>query len=103
MLPPVHLPASLLCHAKVLATARDETLAQVVRLAVSCRREYFNATVFVVASTVNIGSEGSGMIEAATSAELHQQRQNLETRLHALEAEDARREIDQLLSGERAT
>jgi hypothetical protein len=33
VLPPVRLPASLLCHAKALATARDETLAQVVRRA----------------------------------------------------------------------
>jgi hypothetical protein len=33
VLPPVRLPASLLRHAKALATARDETLAQVVRRA----------------------------------------------------------------------
>ena len=33
VLPPVRLPASLLRHAKALATARGETLAQVVRRA----------------------------------------------------------------------
>jgi hypothetical protein len=33
VLPPVRLPASLLRHAKALAMARDETLAQVVRRA----------------------------------------------------------------------
>jgi hypothetical protein len=33
VLPPVRLPASLLRHAKALATARDETLAQVGRRA----------------------------------------------------------------------
>jgi hypothetical protein len=33
VLPPVQLPASLLRHAKAVAAARDETLAQVVRRA----------------------------------------------------------------------
>ena len=33
VLPPVRLPASLLRHAKAVAAARDETLAQVVRRA----------------------------------------------------------------------
>jgi hypothetical protein len=33
VLPPVRLPASLLRHAKEVAAARDETLAQVVRRA----------------------------------------------------------------------